>query len=186
MTINELRRMLRADLARLSPTQKKGELPLIKWRNVFNPRFTPVLMIRLARYFYLLPWLRPLSLLFTWLNLFLFGIECTAKCDVGSGLLLPHTSGTVIGAGKIGANVTIFQGVTLGALELDMGFDLSRRPILSDGVVVGAGAKILGGISVGQGAIIGANAVVLQPIPAGGVAVGIPAKVIKIVNERAS
>jgi serine O-acetyltransferase len=186
MKINDLLILLRADLARLSPPQQQGDVALIKWRNLFNPRLTPVVMIRLARFCYLLPWLRPLSLLFTWLNLFLFGIECTAKCDVGPGLLLPHTSGTVIGAGNIGANVTIFQGVTLGALELDMGFDPSRRPILSDGVVVGAGAKILGGISVGQGAVIGANAVVLQSIPTGGVAVGIPAKVIKIVDERAS
>jgi len=183
MTINELRRLLRADLARLSPPQKKGELPLIKWRNVFNPRFTPVLMIRLSRYFYLIPWLRPLSLLFTWFSFFLFGIECTAKCDVGPGLMLPHTSGTVIGASRIGANVTIFQGVTLGAINADMDFDLTLRPILGDGVLVGAGAKILGGITIGNNVRVGANAVVLDSFSQNAVVVGIPAKAVKLLDN---
>lgn len=185
MSFRELICLLRFDLARIGNSNRKN-IGLVGWLNLLHPRFIPVLLIRLSRYCHGSRFLVPLGIMFTWINFFLFGIECTAKCDIGPGLMLPHTSGTVIGASKIGANVTIFQGVTLGALELDMGFDILRRPILSDCVVVGAGAKILGGIVVGEGAVIGANAVVIQNVPAGGVAVGVPAKVIKTINERAT
>jgi serine O-acetyltransferase len=108
----------------------------------------------------------------------LFGIECTARCSIGPGLLLPHTSGTVIGANLIGNNATIFQGVTLGALIADFDFDPTKRPTIGDDVTVGAGAKVLGGVHVASRATIGANAVVLMSIPEGAVAVGIPAKII--------
>ncbi len=185
MTLRELQLLLRADLARLSKATAQGEEISVRIVNLLNPRFTPVLLIRLARYCYLSRWLRPLNFLFTWFNVFLFGVECTSKCDIGPGLLLPHTSGTVIGAGMIGANATVFQGVTLGAMKADMGFDLALRPILGDDVIVGAGAKILGGISVGNRARIGANAVVLHPVPSSAVVGGIPAKVLKLLDDDA-
>ena len=185
MKIQELQHLLRADLVRLSIATPSGEEIPVKLVNLLNPRFIPVLLIRLARYCYLSRLLRPLNFLFTWFNLFLFGVECTAKCDIGPGLLLPHTSGTVIGAGKIGTNATIFQGVTLGAIKADMGFDLALRPTLGDNVIVGAGAKILGGISVGDSARIGANAVVLHPVPSNAVMGGIPAKVLKLLDDDA-
>ena len=69
--------------------------------------------------------------LFTYLNILLFGIEVAPRCEIGPGIFFPHTSGTVIGARRVGANVTIYQGVTLGAKELDMRFDPSsgRRSV---------------------------------------------------------
>jgi serine O-acetyltransferase len=179
MNIKYLRLLLSDDLSRLSSKAYVDGITSVKWIKLFHPRFTPVLLIRLARFCYLTNWLRPLSFIFTWLNVFLFGIECTAKCDIGPGLFLPHTIGTVIGASKIGRNATIFQGVTLGSVELDNGFDLRLRPILGDNVVAGAGAKIIGGIFIGNNVKIGANAVVLRSFPAEAVVTGIPAKAVK-------
>lgn len=173
---------LRCDAARLSqvsPDQIRASVLMLK---LFNPRFTPVVMIRLAAAAWAIRPLKPLALLFTWLNVVLFGIECTPRCSIGPGLMLPHTSGTVIGAIQVGAGVTIFQGVTIGAREADLAFIPSSRPVVGDDVVIGAGAKILGGIKVGNRSRIGANAVVIENVPAGGVAVGVPAKVIKVLE----
>jgi len=184
MNLRELVTLLRADLLRL--TLPINGLAPIKpsWSKVLHPRFIPVLFVRLARYFYLSRWLRFLSPLFTWLNVFIFGIEFTARCDVGSGLMFPHTVGTVVGATKIGANVTIFHGVTLGALTADLQYVESLRPRLGDNVIVGTGAKLLGGIDIGNNVKVGANSVVLQSLPDGAVAVGVPAKVVKIVTDE--
>ncbi len=151
---------------------------------MFNPRFIPVLIIRLARFCRLKIFLYPISMVLTWINVFLFGVECTSNCEIGPGLFLPHTSGTVIGAGKIGSNATIFQGVTLGTTQADMAFDISLRPNVGNYVVIGAGAKILGGCTIGDRSIIGANAVVLKSIPPDTLAVGIPAKQKKISHDN--
>lgn len=121
--------------------------------------------------------------LLTYANIILFGLEISARCEIGPGLFLPHTTGTVVGAWRIGENVTIFQGVTLGAKEADMKFDIALRPEVGHNVVLGAGCKILGGITVGNGATVGANSVVLQSIPAGAIAVGIPAQIISQKSE---
>lgn len=179
MTIRELFNLLRADLIRL--TLPIGDELVIKprWSKLLNPRFTPILMLRLARYFYLSKWLRFLSPIFTWCNVLLFGIEVTPRCEIGPGLMLPHTHGTVIGASRVGCNATIFQGVTLGAKFADLVFDAAQRPTLGDNVIVGAGAKVLGGIVIGNDAKVGANAVVLHSVPAYAVALGIPAKLVK-------
>jgi len=185
MSLRELLTLLKADLLRLT-LSVDGLVPVKpNWIKILNPRFTPVLFVRLARYFFLARGLSFLSPVFTWLNLLVFGIEFTPRCDVGAGLMLPHTVGTVVGARKIGVNVTIFQGVTLGALTADLKYVESLRPILGDNVLVGAGAKILGGIDVGNNTKIGANAVVLQSLPDNAVAVGVPAKVVKsIVSDN--
>lgn len=181
MSLRELLALLRADLLRLTLPVNGFSPTKPSWMKVLNPRFMPVLFVRFARYFYLSRWLRFFSPVFTWLNVFIFGIEFTARCDVGPGLMLPHTVGTVVGATKIGANVTIFQGVTLGALAVDLLYIESLRPRLGDDVIVGAGAKLLGGIDIGNNVKIGANSVVLHSLPDNAVAVGIPAKVVKII-----
>jgi serine O-acetyltransferase len=138
----------------------------------------PVLLCRLAHGMY--RWkLAPLAKLISMLNFFLFGIEIAVRCPIGRGLFLPHTQGTVIGAWSIGENVTIFQGVTLGAKELDFSYLESSRPIVEDGVIIGSGAKVLGGLTLSSSSRIGANAVVLSDIPPGVLAVGIPAKVVE-------
>ncbi len=128
------------------------------------PRFAPVLLCRLAHWLHLNR-LGPLAKLASLINFTFFGIEIAVRCPIGKGLFFPHTQGTVIGAARIGENATIYHGVTLGARDLDLGYSDAKRPALADDVLVGAGAKILGGITIGSGARIGANALVMQSIP---------------------
>ena len=114
--------------------------------------------------------------LLTYLNLVLFGLEISPRCEIGPGIFFPHTLGTVIGAWRIGHNATIFQGVTLGAKELDMTFDSALRPELGDNVVLGAGCKVLGGVYIAHNVKVGANSVVVDSIEPGSTVVGIPAR----------
>lgn len=144
----------------------------------FHPRIFPVLLIRLAQFFHQHR-LVPLAKICTLLNLVLFGLEVSPRVKIGGGLFVPHTVGTVIGAVEIGACVTIMQGVTLGAKEPDMQFTVTKRPVVGNYVMIGAGAKIIGGIFIGDHAKIGANAVVLHDVPAYAVAVGVPAKIVQ-------
>jgi serine O-acetyltransferase len=95
-----------------------------------------------------------------------------------------HTQGTVLGAASIGRNVTIYHQVTLGAVVMDFAYSHELRPIVGDGVVIGVGAKVLGGLTLGNGSVIGANAVVLKNVPSGHLAIGIPAKILPPKSER--
>lgn len=166
--------VIRLDLSRLSQ-QSAGETLVVQYWKIVHPRFIPVLIIRLAQLCHAVVIFRPLAVMLTWINVFLFGIEVTPRCQIGGGLFLPHTSGTVIGAASIGNNVTVFQGVTLGAKFADMSFTQATRPVLEDNVVIGAGAKVLGGVNIGRGARVAANALVLVSVPAGATAIGVPA-----------
>jgi len=114
----------------------------------------------------------------TYPNIVLFGLEVTPKCEIGPGLFIAHSVGTVIGAASIGRNLTLFQGVTLGSRDLTMSFEPVNRPVIGDNVVLGAGCKVLGGIEIGVGVIVGATAVVLESVPPGATVVGIPARVV--------
>lgn len=108
---------------------------------------------------------------------FITGIEIHPGAKIGRRVFLDHGLGIVIGeTTEIGDDCTIYQGVTLGGTSLYKG--VKRHPTLGKGVVVSAGAKVLGGFTVGDGARIGSNAVVLKEIPAGATAVGIPARVL--------
>lgn len=172
---------LAADLRRarmLLNGSADGVSGLRLWLGALSPRFVPVLLCRLAHSFYRLK-LEPIAKAVSLLNFFLFGIEIAVRCPIGKGLFLPHTQGTVIGAWSIGENVTIFQGVTLGAKELDFSYQESSRPTVGGGVTIGAGAKVLGGLTLGTGSRVGANAVVLESIPANVAAAGVPARVKK-------
>jgi serine O-acetyltransferase len=142
-----------------------------------HPRFLPIVLYRCSRAA-MLAGLPAIPHLLSYWNQVVFGIEISPRCEIGPGIFFPHTSGTVIGASKIGRNATIFQGVTLGAKQIDMRYDPTLRPELGDFVVVGAGAKVLGGISLGDNVSVGANAVLLQSVPAGLTVAGIPARVI--------
>ena len=82
-----------------------------------------------------------LSKLLTYSNIVLFGIDVTPRCEIGPGVFFAHTSGTVIGAIKIGANAIIYQGVTIGAKKLGFGYDSAHRPQVGDSVVLGAGCR---------------------------------------------
>jgi len=107
----------------------------------------------------------------------LTGIEIHPGAKIGRRVFLDHGLGIVIGeTTEIGDDCTIYQGVTLGGTSLYKG--VKRHPTLGKGVVVSAGAKVLGGFTVGDGARVGSNAVVLKEIPAGATAVGVPARIL--------
>jgi serine O-acetyltransferase len=109
---------------------------------------------------------------------FLTGIEIHPGATLGRRVFIDHGMGVVIGeTAEIGDDCTIYQGVTLGGTSLSKG--AKRHPTLGKGVIVSAGAKVLGGFTVGDGARVGSNAVLLQPVPAGATAVGIPARIVQ-------
>ena len=119
---------------------------------------------------------------FSQLARFLTGIEIHPGAEIGSGLFIDHGMGVVIGeTTEIGDSVTLFQGVTLGGTGKQRG---KRHPTIGSHVVVGAGAKVLGPIEIGNYVKIGANSVVLQDVPDHSTVVGIPGKVVRIKDER--
>ncbi len=114
----------------------------------------------------------------------LTGIEIHPGATIGRRFFIDHGMGVVIGeTAVIGDDCTLYHGVTLGGTSWNKG---KRHPTLKDGVVVGAGAKVLGPIDVGEGARVGSNSVVVKPVPAGATVVGIPAHLIdsKEVKDR--
>ncbi len=114
---------------------------------------------------------------------FLTAIEIHPGAVIGRRVFIDHGMGVVIGeTAEIGDDCTIYQGVTLGGTSLYKG--TKRHPTLESGVVVGAGAKVLGGFTVGSAARIGSNAVVVKAVPAGATAVGNPARIIDKQGEQ--
>ncbi len=106
----------------------------------------------------------------------LTGIEIQPGATIGRRVFIDHGMGIVIGeTAEIGDDSTLYHGVTLGGTSWNKG---KRHPTLGRGVVIGAGAKVLGPILIGDGAKIGSNAVVVRDVPAGATAVGIPARVV--------
>jgi len=106
------------------------------------------------------------------------GIEIHPAAKIGERVFFDHAMGVVVGeTAEIGDGCTIYQGVTLGGTSLYKGE--KRHPTLGKDVVIGAGAKVLGGFIVGDGARVGSNAVVTKPVPAGATAVGNPARIIQ-------
>lgn len=110
------------------------------------------------------------------------GIEIHPGATIGSGLVIDHGMGVVIGeTAEIGDNCTLYQGVTLGGTGKDLG---KRHPTLGNNVLVGAGAKVLGPIRIEDNSKVAANAVVLKDISSNSTAVGIPAKVVRQAGRR--
>jgi len=106
----------------------------------------------------------------------LTGVDIHPGAQLGSGLFIDHGNGVVIGeTAEVGADVTIYHGVTLGGTSLQRG---KRHPTVGDRVTIGAGAKVLGPITVGHDSRIGANAVVVKPVPPESVVVGVPGQVV--------
>jgi serine O-acetyltransferase len=124
-------------------------------------------------------WKNNLRLLARWLSQLirgLTGIEIHPGASIGPNFFIDHGMGVVIGeTAEVGASVTLYHGVTLGGTSLSKG---KRHPTLEDNVVVGAGAKILGAITVGANSRIGANAVVVKSVPPNSVVVGVPGQVV--------
>ncbi|WP_142804476.1 serine O-acetyltransferase [Tepidiphilus sp. J10] len=137
---------------------------------------------RLAHFLWTRRWYwlaRFLSHLARWLT----GIEIHPGATIGRRVFIDHGMGVVIGeTAEVGDDCTIYQGVTLGGTSLYRG--VKRHPTLESGVVVGAGAKVLGGFTVGAGAKIGSNAVVVKPVPPGATAVGTLARILEPEQEE--
>lgn len=121
---------------------------------------------------------RLISQIARWLT----GVEIHPGATIGTGFFIDHGMGVVIGeTTEIGDYVTLFQGVTLGGTGKERG---KRHPTLGNHVVVGAGAKVLGGIRIGDNVKVGANAVVLRSVPANSTVVGNPGRIVKYDGER--
>lgn len=104
------------------------------------------------------------------------GVEIHPGATLGSGLFIDHATGVVIGeTAEIGDDVTIYHGVTLGGISTDPG---KRHPTIGDRVIIGAGAKVLGPIKIGDDSRIGANAVVVKEVPSSSVVVGVPGQIV--------
>lgn len=111
------------------------------------------------------------------------GIEIHPGATIGRRVFIDHGFGVVIGeTAVIGDECTIYQGVTLGGTSLSKG--TKRHPTLERGVIIGAGAKVLGAFTVGEGAKVGSNAVVVKEVPAGATAVGNPARILAKETEN--
>ncbi len=117
-----------------------------------------------------IPWL-PTAL--SQLNLMLHGIELGPSVPIGPGLYMPHTTGSVVHARRIGSNVTLQGGITVGMRGVQ------EFPTISDGVVLCAGCRVLGAVTVGEHAVVGANAVVIEDVPMHTTAVGVPARCLR-------
>jgi serine O-acetyltransferase len=107
-----------------------------------------------------------------------YGVAISPLAKIGPWFRLIHSLGTVIGVGSVlGKGCTVYQQVTLGTAKAQEG--KIGYPVIGDGVIIYAGAKILGAVNVGDNAVIGANAVVIRNVEAGAVVGGVPAKVIR-------
>ncbi|WP_296715052.1 serine O-acetyltransferase [Rhodoblastus sp.] len=120
----------------------------------------------------------------SWFARLVTNVDIHPGATIGRSFFIDHGAGVVIGeTAEIGDNVTMYHGVTLGGVSWSPG---RRHPIIEDGVLIGAGAKILGPIKVGGGARIGANSVVVEEVPPGVTAVGIPARIVRAPTTRSA
>lgn len=125
-------------------------------------------------------WGHKVRFLARWLSQFarwLTGIEIHPGASIGPGFFIDHGMGVVIGeTAEVGADVTLYHGVTLGGTSLNKG---KRHPTIGDRVVIGAGAKVLGAIEIGDDSRVGANAVVVKSVPSDSVVVGVPGQIVR-------
>ena len=141
------------------------------------PGLHALLLHRLAHAFWRRGW-RVMGRFTSHVARFLTGIEIHPGATIGRRVFIDHGMGVVIGeTAEVGDECTIYQGVSLGGTSLSKG--AKRHPTLGRGVIVSAGAQVLGGFTVGDGARVGSNAVLLQAVPAGATAVGIPARIVQ-------
>lgn len=126
---------------------------------------------RITHRMWLRGWRVPARLISLWTRV-VTGVEIHPGATIGRRFFIDHATGVVIGeTAEIGDDVMLYQDVTLGGRSLERG---KRHPTLLDGVVVGAGARVLGPITLGRGVQVGANAVVVRDVPDGAVVVGVP------------
>jgi len=112
------------------------------------------------------------------------GVDIHPGAELGPGLFIDHALGVVIGeTAVVGSDVTLFHGVTLGGTSMEA---VKRHPTVGDRVTIGAGAKVLGPVTIGSGSRIGANAVVVRDVPPDSVVVGVPGQVIARSRPRSA
>jgi len=160
------------DAAMLRDPAAKSKVQVV----LFYPGFHAMLFHRFAHSLHRRGWFWIPQFL-AWFGRFISGIEIHPGATIGKGVFIDHGMGVVIGAtAEIGENVTIYHGVTLGG----RGFDRlgKRHPTVDDRVLLGAGATILGPITIGRDAKVGAGSVVLESVPEGATAVGTPARIL--------
>jgi serine O-acetyltransferase len=171
MLFKNLRDEIDATLARDPAARSRLEVVLC------YPGFHALLGYRAAHFLWQRGW-HLTGRLVSHVGRMLTGIEIHPGAKIGSCVFIDHGMGVVIGeTAEVGDGCTIYQGVTLGGTSLYRG--TKRHPTLGSGVVVGAGAKILGGFVVGDDARIGSNAVVVKEVPAGATVVGIPGRIVE-------
>ena len=145
------------------------------------PGFHAMLFHRLAHKLWRMQW-KWLARFTSHIGRWLTGIEIHPGATIGRRVFIDHGMGVVVGeTAEIGDDCTLYHGVTLGGTSWNKG---KRHPTLMAGVVVGAGAKILGPITIGAGARVGSNAVVVKDVPDNATAVGIPARILDSAAEK--
>ena len=143
--------------------------------------FHAIVMYRFAHFLHVHNY-KFLARVISQLTKFFTGIEIHPGAQIGHGVFIDHGEGVVVGeTAVIGNNVVLYQGVTLGGTGKDKG---KRHPTIEDGVMISAGAKVLGPFTVGRNAKIGAGSIVLKEVPPNATVVGIPGRVVKIDGER--
>ncbi len=143
--------------------------------------FHALVFYRVAHFFHVHGFKLIARIISAWAR-FRTGIEIHPAAKLGYGIFIDHGTGVVIGeTAEIGNNVTIYQGATLGGTGKDTG---KRHPTVESGVMISAGAKILGPITVGRNAKIGAGSVVLKDVPENATVVGVPGVVVRLNGER--
>lgn len=166
---------VKADLARFREENNKKNNLRILFRGMLSQGFQAILVYRFFRWFHVrgIP-TQPFRFFFERLTEIMTGISIPAETQIGKGLRIHHFGGIIFHSRvKMGEFCTIYHGVTFG----DKG-GWGEPPTVGSYVTVGAGAKVLGDISIGDNVIIGANAVVIRSIPKNAVVAGIPAKII--------
>jgi serine O-acetyltransferase len=165
--------LVRGDVACVLARDPAARNRLEVW--TIYPGVQAVALYRLAHALWMRGWRfgpRFISYVARWLT----NVDIHPGARIGERFFIDHGAGVVIGeTGEIGDDVTLYHGVTLGGTTWNPG---KRHPTLGHGVVVGAGAKILGPITVGDGARVAANSVVIEPVPSGATVVGIPGRVV--------
>ncbi len=172
--VPSLLRLIREDVGcvRLRDPAARSELETL----LTYPGIHALIWHRIAHRLWAAGWRFPARLL-SWFGRFLSNIDIHPAANIGQRFFIDHGAGVVIGeTAEVGDDVTLYHGVTLGGTSWSPG---KRHPTLEDRVVVGAGAKILGPITIGRGTRVGANSVVIEATPPDVTVVGIPARVVR-------
>ena len=176
-----LREVIELDLYRycnhIKNSPKLTKISYILLYLIISRGFRAVFCYRICRYLHLTN-KKYSYYIFNFFNLIINSIEISVKAEIGPGLFIVHPQCIVIGGGKLGKNVNVYQGVTIGLKK-----ELNEYPVIGDNVHISAGSKVLGNVYIGNNSRIGANSVVIDiNAPDNSLVIGSPAKVIKKIN----